>query len=77
MRHPTRDGDKVYEVAIYNKDVRSLVKDNQSHILFDDNWADAQVHDVVAKNESQAREMIAERYPPGDGFVIQWVDQAS
>ena len=73
MRHPTRDGDKVYEVAIYNKDVRSLVKQNQSHKLFDDSWADAQVHDVVARTEGEAREAIADRFPPGDGFVIERV----
>ena len=77
MRHPTKDGDKVFEVAIYNKDVRSLVKDNQSHTFFDDNWADAQVHDVVARDEDTAREMIAERFPPDDGFVIQWMDQTN
>ena len=73
MRHPTQKGDKVYEVAIYNKDVRSLVKQNKSHKLFDDSWADAQLHDVVARTEGEAREAIADRFPPKDGFVIEKV----
>lgn len=71
MRHPKREGDEVFEVAIYNKDVRSLVKDNRSHSIFDDSWADAQMHDVVARSEGEAREMIADRFPPDDGFVIE------
>lgn len=77
MRHPTRDGDKVFEVAIYNKDVRSLVKQNKSHKLFDDTWADSQIHDVVARTEGEAREAIAGRFPPRDGFVIEKVVKAA
>ena len=77
MKHPPRDGDSIYEVAIYNKEVRSLVKDNQSHNLFDDAWADRQVHDVAACDEDEAREKIARRFPPDDGFVIESVVETS
>ncbi len=73
MRHPPRDGDKVYEVCIYNRDVRSLVKDNKSHTLYDDEWADAHTHDVVARDEEAARAEICRRFPPADGFVIERV----
>jgi hypothetical protein len=66
-------GQQVYEVSIYNKEVRSLVKENQSHLFFDDQWADVHVHDVMALDEDHARQLIAERFPPEDGFVIEGV----
>ncbi len=63
-------GTQIFEATIYNKEVRSLVKENQSHLFYDDQWADVRVHDVLAENEDQARALIAERFPPDDGFVI-------
>ena len=51
--------------------MRSLVKENQSHLFFDDQWADKQVHDVVALDENQARKLISARFPPDDGFIIE------
>lgn len=63
-------GTRIFEVTIYNKEVRSLVKENQSHLFYDDQWADARVHDVLAEDEDQARALIIKRFPPGDGFVI-------
>jgi hypothetical protein len=66
-------GNHVYEVSIYNREVRSLVKENQSHLFFDDQWADIQVRDVMARDEDHARTLIAERFPPDDGFVIEGV----
>jgi hypothetical protein len=67
------NGHQAFEVALYNKDVRSLVKDNQSHDFFDDQWADTHFHDVIAKDENEARQLIAERFPEADGFVIEKV----
>jgi len=73
MLHKPCDGEQVYEVSLYNKIVRSLVKENQSHAIFDDHWADSQKHDVVACDEIEARRMVAERFNPADGFVIEGV----
>lgn len=73
MLHLPETGYRVFEVAIYNKDVRALVKQNESHTYFDDDWADVQVRDVVARDEGEARSLIAERFPPDDGFVVQAV----
>jgi hypothetical protein len=61
---------RVFEVSIYNKDVRSQVRENGGHHHFDDHWADVRVRDVVARDEDEARRLIAERFPPDDGFVI-------
>ncbi len=66
-------GTQIFEVTIYNKEVRSLVKENQSHLFYDDQWADVRVHDVLAEDEDQARAIIAERFPPDDGFVIDTI----
>ena len=64
-------GQAIFEVCIYNKDVRALVKENQSHTFYDDHWADTQVHDIMAHDEGEARALIERRFPPEDGFVIE------
>ncbi len=74
LQLPT-NGQFVFEVSIYNKDVRTLVKENQSHVIYDDQWADNHIHDVIALNEDHARRQIAERYPSDDGFVINGIVQ--
>lgn len=76
LQAPTK-GQFIFEVSIYNREVRSLVKQNQSHLFFDDQWADNHVHDVVAHDEDQARNLISERFPADDGFVIEDVVQTA
>ena len=71
MLQKPKNGQHLYEVAIYNKDVRAMVKKNQSHCYFDDHWADIQIYDIMAHDESEARELITKRFPPDDGFVIE------
>ena len=73
MLYKPNEGENVYEVFLYNKFVRSLVKENQSHLFFGDRWADRQKHDVVACNEFEARRMVAEHFRADDGFVIEGV----
>jgi len=70
MLQRTSADQRVFEVSIYNKEVRSQVRDYGSHHHFDDNWADVRVRDIVASDEQEARRLIAERFPPEDGFVI-------
>ena len=71
------DGERVFEVSIYNKLVRALVKENQSHDVFDDHWADLRIQNLIAKDEYEARRMFCERFPESDGFVIETVKLAS
>ncbi|MBO34299.1 MAG: hypothetical protein CMM74_15210 [Rhodospirillaceae bacterium] len=73
MLHPPVNGGKVFEVSIYNRDVRALVKESQSHGYFDDRWADLHVHNIIASNETEARALVAEHFPPTDGFVIEGI----
>ncbi len=71
------NGHKVFEIAIYNQDVRALVKENQSHMFFDDHWADIKFQDVLAKDETEAREKIESRFPAMDGFVVESIQVAA
>ncbi len=68
------NGHKIFEIAIYNQEVRSLVKENQSHLFYEDHWADVQLQDVLAEDEQQAREMIENRFPATDGFIVESVN---
>ena len=70
LRHSS-DHKIVFEVFLYNREVRAAVKDNRSHDLFGDHWADVQVQDVMAESEDQAKRLISNRYPPEQGFVVQ------
>jgi len=67
------EGERIFEVSVYNKLVRFLVKENQSHDIFDDHWADLRIQNLVARDENEARRIICERFPESDGFVIEAV----
>ncbi|NQV48355.1 MAG: hypothetical protein HQ504_11320 [Rhodospirillaceae bacterium] len=69
------NGHQVYEVSIYNKEVRAMVKENQHHHFFDDQWADVHVRNVTARDEGEALAIISKRFPPEDGFVIDQVSE--
>ncbi len=71
MLYMPSKGRRIYEAAIYNKEVRALVKENRSHVFFEDHWADVQRRNVAAKDEKEARSLIAECLPPEDVFIIQ------
>ncbi len=77
MLHLQEDNFKVFEVALYNEAVRMLVSDKQRHVYFDDQWADLQTRDVVARDELEARTLIAERFPPKDGFIVKRVSRSA
>jgi hypothetical protein len=77
MLHLPDNGFKVFEVALYNEAVRSLVKDKQRHGYFDDRWAKLQTRDVVARDEREARSLIEERFPPKDGFIVKRVSRSA
>ncbi|MEL0106044.1 MAG: hypothetical protein ACO3MW_04020 [Rhodospirillales bacterium] len=73
MIHPPFSKGHLFEVSLYNKEVRALVKNNKSHNLFDDYWADLQVHGIVARDAEEARLLAKQRYPKKEGFVIESV----
>jgi hypothetical protein len=71
MLNLPKNGYKVYEVQLYNEQVRVMARRRKRHSFFDRQWARAQVRDVVARDESEAWALIAERFPPEDGFVVE------
>ena len=73
MLHIPTNDERVFEIFVYNKVVRALVKENKSHNDFDDHWADLQVQKLIAIDEYEARRIIGERLPESDGFTIEAV----
>ena len=70
------NGQHVFEVSIYNKEVRAMVKENQHHHFFDDQWADIHIRNVTARDEGEAVSIITKRFPAEDGFVIALVAES-
>lgn len=70
------NGHHVYAVSIYNKEVRAMVKENQHHHFFDDQWADVHIRNVTASDEGEAVSIISKRFPEEDGFVIEQVEES-
>lgn len=73
MLHLASSDVQVFEVALYNERVRALVNQRRRHGRFSARWAQIQVRDVVARDEDEARLLIAERFPPEDGFVVEGI----
>jgi hypothetical protein len=69
-------GHQVFEVRIYNKEVRAMVKENQHHHFFDDQWADVHVRNVTARDEAEAISIISKRFLREDGFMIELVAES-
>lgn len=68
--HCPRPGSRAFEVIIYNREVRALVKENGQHPAFSDRWADQIRQMVEAADAEEAKTLAASHYPPEDGFVI-------
>jgi len=69
-------GHQIFEVQIYNKEVRAMVKENQHHHFFDDEWADVHVRNVTAHDEAEAILIISKRFLREDGFMIELVAES-
>jgi len=62
---------RVFEVKLYNKHVRALLKENKTHDFYSDYWGDVRNHAILASNESAALNIINKKYPQSKGFVVQ------
>lgn len=63
----------LFEITIYNKEVRKIVETGEHHERFSDSWADFQYIEVRANNEDQARSWVEEMHPNDRGFVIDHI----
>jgi len=68
---------QVFLVTLYNKVVRAMVKENQTHSYYSDLWADIHTQDVTAADEDEARRKMTKRFPEKDGFVIESIKPVS
>ncbi|PHS78833.1 MAG: hypothetical protein COB59_05075 [Rhodospirillaceae bacterium] len=66
-----------YEITIYNKTVRELVHDGESHKRYTDDWADSHYIEFEANSEAEAVEKCGRKYPGHDGFIIEQVALAA
>lgn len=64
-----------YEIALYNKEVRDLVKRGERHERYEDTWADTHYIEVMAPGDDMARAKIEKQYPSHRGFVIEQVNE--
>lgn len=59
-----------FEVTLYNKAVRRLTEEGESHPQFDDGWGDQRFIQIEADSPEDARRKVFGRYPERKGFVI-------
>ncbi len=67
---------KKFEVALYNSEVRKLVREGERHKDLKDDWADTHYVVVNAVDETDARAKIEARYPKERGFVVNNISRA-
>ena len=65
-----------YEIAVYNEEVRKLVREGKRHRRLRDDWADVHYIEIEADNEASARTKASTRYPSEQGYVIDYVGHA-
>lgn len=63
--------DKIFEVAVYNQEVRRAHMMGQKHRNLDDKWAEINYEEIFAPNEDAARKKVMRKYPPERSFVIE------
>ena len=60
----------LFEITIYNIEVRQKVEAGEHHKRFSDSWADFQYFEIGANNEDQARALVEKMHPSNQGFLI-------
>ena len=66
----------LYEVGIYNQEVRELLADDEHHRFLDDKWADIHYIEVKASSLEAAEKKIKASHPTSLGYVIESVQEA-
>lgn len=61
---------RIYEIVMYNTEVRSAVDFDESHPRYDDGWADSRYIELPAKNVRSVIKKIRSKYPKKRGFKI-------
>lgn len=72
-----REGCCKFSVAVYNQTVREAVKQNKTHHVYDERWAEEKHMEVVADDAEGARTKVLQQYPASEGFVVTGVERLS
>lgn len=62
---------RIFEVALYNAEVRRLLDQGERHTDYPDAWSTTHYLEVRASSREEARSRIEHRYPSRRGFVIE------
>ena len=65
-----------YEVALYNENVRQMIKQGDKHEFLSDDWANINYLEITAEGEQEARSKASFKYPPDQGYVIESITPA-
>lgn len=66
---------KVYEVAVFNQQVRDKVRDGERHRELSDDWADMHYITFRALDINGARSKAEAKYPTAKGYVIEDISE--
>ena len=72
--HPAK-GSKLFRALVTNSYVREYVAAGNSHPVYDDSWARAQIVEVWASSNAFALLVLREKYPQGQGFAVDKIEQ--
>ncbi|WP_321395245.1 hypothetical protein [Emcibacter sp.] len=61
---------KIFEIPVYNEEVRETVRSGRSHDTLEDTWADMHLIEVRAHTPVEAMEICRRKHPEKMGFVL-------
>lgn len=70
---PTK-GSKCYRALVANNYVKEYVLGGNSHPVYDDSWAKAQIIEVWAASNAFALLVLREKYPQSQGFTVDKIE---
>ena len=66
----------MFEVILFNEQVRAKVREGEHHRTFTDDWADTHYIEMKASDEAGAMRKARQKYPAEDGFIIEGISEA-
>lgn len=73
--YPNKRNTNIYEVVMYNTDVRKCVEFDEEHPKYDAGWADSRYIELPALNVRSVIKKIRSKYPKRRGFKITAITQ--
>ncbi len=67
---------KSYEIPVYNHDVRTAVRNKETHPNFEAKWADTHLIMVRAHTADEAVSICKRKHPEHLGFILGEVTEA-